>query len=174
MLTRPQCVTLCTVDAPACRLEERRSKLQGQLQAMQQVQQRERQMMHEFSALAEEHMSAATAPLKDAQQALDQVNPPALRQAGVAPGALVMTLKLECNANLKTLVCGDTNQKRHAPAIHIHLCTRCCRLARGCKIRSTWRRHSVPCRWNAGRQMQMLRHWLNRGRRLYRNSGKCR
>jgi hypothetical protein len=57
----------------ACRLEKRRSRLQAQVQAMQAVQQRERQTMREFGALAEEHLGAAAAPLRDAQQALAQV-----------------------------------------------------------------------------------------------------
>lgn len=58
----------------ACRLEKRRSRLQAQVQAMQTVQQRERQTMREFSALADEHLGAAAAPLQDAQQALAQVH----------------------------------------------------------------------------------------------------
>jgi hypothetical protein len=57
----------------ACRLEERCSRLQAQVQAMHAVQQRERQTMREFSALAEEHMNAAVTPLRDAEQALAQV-----------------------------------------------------------------------------------------------------
>ena len=57
----------------ACRLEERRGGLQARVQAMQAAQQRERQMMREFSALAEEHLGAAAAPLQDARQALAQV-----------------------------------------------------------------------------------------------------
>jgi hypothetical protein len=58
----------------ACRLEERCRRLQAQVQAMQGVQHRERQTMREFSALAEEHLGAAAAPLRDAQQALAQVD----------------------------------------------------------------------------------------------------
>jgi hypothetical protein len=44
------------------------------MQMLRQAQQRERQMMQEFSLLAEEHVNAVAAPLQDARQALEQVH----------------------------------------------------------------------------------------------------
>lgn len=56
-----------------CRLEKRYCRLQRQAQAMRQAQQKEQQMMQEFGALAEEHVSATAAPLREARRALGQV-----------------------------------------------------------------------------------------------------
>lgn len=51
--------------------------LNGQVEAMEAAQLKERQMISEFAALAEEHVMATAAPLAQAQQDLRQVMRPA-------------------------------------------------------------------------------------------------
>ena len=152
----------------ACRLEKRRSRLQAQVQAMQAVQQRERQTMREFGALAEEHLGAAAAPLRDAQQALAQVyvllsslhgcrkrlqwsggrlHMVSAEIAATAQGACTCTMKHLPNAKV---VCG------HLLAVHLlHMHRR--RHTGGCRKASNLRRRNLPCKQNSRSWMQLLR-----------------
>ena len=47
--------------------------LKRQTDAVQETQRQEQGMMRDFSTLAEEHVAAAAAPLREAQHALEQV-----------------------------------------------------------------------------------------------------
>ena len=170
----------------ACRLEKRRSRLQAQVQAMQAVQQRERQTMREFGALAEEHLGAAAAPLRDAQQALAQVYFLLSSSHGCRKRLQWSSGRLAwCQLRLWRLhrEHAHASMMRHLPnaevvcghrsAVHLlHMHDR--RHIGGCKKASNWRRRNLPCKQNSRSWMQLLMSSLSSSRQPDRHWRKCR